>query len=126
VRRVGFETVTIVRPVRDRHGDPVGNYAAYDEGYSGTDVNVDGCAIWPWISRTGGSPASHALETSFESETVVFGLTVLFPPGTDIRAADQVRARGDLYNVYGEPQDQRSAITGRDRGVLVYIRSGTG
>jgi hypothetical protein len=110
------ETVTIVRSTRDRYGDLVPD----------TEIDVDGCAVWTWMSRTGGSPASHALETVFESETTIFGLTVLFPPGTDIRSSDQVRARGGLYDVYGEPDLLRSPLTGSVPGIQVNIRSGSG
>jgi hypothetical protein len=110
------ETVTIVRPTRDRHGDDI----------SDTEFDVAGCAIWTWMSRTGGSPASHSLETTFEQETVVFGLSVLFPAGTDIRSSDKVRARGELYQVYGSPDVLRSPLTGREPGILVNIRGGTG
>jgi hypothetical protein len=36
-------------------------------------------------------------------DTVIVGWTVYAPPGTDIRTTDQVRIRGTLCGITGEP-----------------------
>lgn len=53
--------------------------------------------------------------------TVIVGVTVFAPPGTDVQATDEITARGDRWRVDGEPGDYRSA-GGRRRIVAINLR----
>ena len=88
------ETVVVVRAAgRDRNGDQTG---------SPVETTVPGCAVWP----------AGTAEVQQASTQVTADLTVMLPPGTDIVATDQVRVRGQLYRVTGQPADYRSPLTG--------------
>jgi hypothetical protein len=103
------ETLTIVRAGgKDKYGNPL----------PGTETTVTGCVVWPRSST----------ETENHSDTVIVGLAALFPPGTDIKATDQVRRAGDdpkdtskLYSVQGAP-----GVWDADTGVEVALTRGTG
>lgn len=104
------QTVTVLRraaPVFPTMGD----YPAPD---SSTDVK--GCAIWPTTST----------ETVNGQDTVVWGLTVLLPVGTDVLATDQVAFKGITYDVNGQPFTWHSPMTGHEPGVEVQLRAATG
>lgn len=97
------ETVTVVRPPgRDRFGDP----------RSGTAIEHDipGCLIAP-------GPSTENLDAANQVDT---HLSVYAPSGADITATDQVRVRGELYQVVGQPR--RWAGT----GVEIALRRVTG
>lgn len=96
------ETLTAVRPGgKDKFGDPL----------PATETDVAGCVVWPRSST----------ETENHSDTVIVGLSVLFPSGTDIKATDQVRRAGVLYDVDGEP-----GTWDADTGIEVALTRGTG
>ncbi len=80
------ETVTRIRPPgKDTFGDPLpGSDAEFD---------VEGCLFAP-------GPSTENLTGANQVDA---DATVYMPEGTDIRATDQVRARGDLYEVAGKP-----------------------
>jgi hypothetical protein len=82
-----IETITVVRPpARGKFGDPVAGAAA--------ETTVPGCQFAPGPSTDG--PVG--------TNTVDADATVYAPPNVDIRATDQVRARGQLWIVAGAPQ----------------------
>lgn len=72
------------------------------------DVPVPGCRVVP-LMNTGG-------EQTFTGQVVTADFFVQTPPGTDIKASDQVRIRGALCQVEGAPADY-----GR-KGVLFQAR----
>ena len=85
-RGPGYETVTVVRPGgTDRYGDPL-PAVEHDERF---------CVVAP--------RGALSSETTFQSDQIIVGWTVYAPPGADIRATDQLRVRGVLCDVTGEP-----------------------
>jgi hypothetical protein len=97
------ETVTVVRPTgRDAFGDPLpGTPAEHD---------IPGCLFAPGPS-TENNTAAQQVDTD---------ATVYAPPGADVLATDRVRARGNLFDVVGDPQ-----VWGR-AGVVIVLRKVTG
>lgn len=82
------ETVTVVRPTgKDSFGDPLPGTA--------TEFDLPGCLFAPGASQETppGEPANQ----------VDTHATIYAPPAADVRASDQIRARGVLYEVVGEP-----------------------
>jgi hypothetical protein len=63
-------------------------------------VDVPGCVVWPRTS----------VETdNVTQDTVITGVTVLFPPGTVLpKATDTVIVQGVEYRVTGDPFDWSS------------------
>lgn len=100
------ETVTITRQITDSHGD-------HTDGASHTQ---GGCAVWPTTST----------ETVFGQDTVVWGLTVLMPPGADVLSTDTVIVRGVTYLVNGEPSLYKSPLTGAEAGIEVLLKTESG
>jgi hypothetical protein len=107
------ETFTVVRrPARTNFGDIA----------AGTTVeySLPGCRFAPGPST----------EVTFQAQQVRVDATVYAPAGhgdgattlggADVLATDQVRARGDLYDVVGRPQDWGSS------GVVIPLRLVTG
>ena len=106
----GHETVTLLmRVVLEQ--DDLGN-----DVFSTVERAVRDCAVWP----TGTSEKVQA------QDIVTAGWTVLMPSGTAIAATDQVRVRGVVFDVDGEPFDWVSPITGHTGGVQVQLRKVTG
>jgi|ERR1044071_4509464 hypothetical protein len=98
-----IETIVVVRPpARGRYGDPVPGSAA--------EFEVGGCQFAPGPST----------EAGINANTVEAEATVYAPPNVDIRAADQVRARGELWVVFGAPQFWGSF------GTVIPLRRATG
>lgn len=88
----GTETIVVHRPLpQNRFGEAGG----YDP-----DAFVRSCIILPRESTR---------EIDGRQATVISGLVVYAPPGSDIRATDEVTARGARWRVDGEPGDYRSA-----------------
>lgn len=89
-------TVTRVRtgasPGRDPWGTPIPGPV--------TETAVPGCVV---------TPRQEAPEVGGDQQqardTVIKGLTVYSPPGTDVVTTDRFRVRGTLYEVTGEPGD---------------------
>jgi hypothetical protein len=84
------ETVTVVHPTgRDPFGDPLPG--------DPTEQDIPGCLFAPGVSG----------ETVFEANTV-HADAIVYAPDDDpaaaaVTAQDQIRARGDLYQVSGKP-----------------------
>jgi hypothetical protein len=97
------ETIVIVRtPPRGRFGDP---------GAGGSpEVEVPECLVAPGSSR----------EQNFGAAQVDTDVSVYCPAGTEVLPTDQIRVRGDLFQVVGEPASWGSF------GVVVHLRRVTG
>lgn len=100
----GGETFTVIRqPERDRFGDlPVGTTVEFD---------LPGCQFAPGASY----------ETTYAEQQIHADGAVYAPPGADVRATDQMRIRGDVYDVVAKPQDW-----GASAGVVIPVRLITG
>jgi len=106
--RLGGHTVTVVRPVgKDRHGDSLPG--------DPSETTVSGASV---------QPASTQEELD-SRDTVIAQWVCFMPPGTDITATDQVRFRGDLYDVDGDPQPWDDEL-GRPHHIEVQLRRVTG
>ncbi|MEE2041973.1 hypothetical protein Q7689_00795 [Nocardiopsis tropica] len=84
--RFGREVLTVVRgPGTDRHGDPLPGIP--------TETPISGWDIQPGATT----------EDTDSGNTVTAEWIAIGPPAADITATDQVRWRGDLYQVEGAP-----------------------
>lgn len=110
------ETVTVLRPDvgTDRYGDPVKDWS------DPTRIDLDGCALAPAGVGTGGSGTRE--DTAAGREGVVDGWDLFCPPGADITALDRVEARGQVYEVDGQPATWTSPYGGATGGVQVSLR----
>lgn len=98
-----IETITVVRPPgRGRYGDPAAGTA--------TEFEVSGCQFAPGPSA----------EADIAANTVEAEATVYAPPNVDVRATDKIRARGQLWVVFGAPQFWGSF------GTVIPLRRTTG
>jgi hypothetical protein len=98
------ETVTVLTRsavTRDAHGN---------EQWSYTEVEVEGCIVWP----TGSTEQTEARDTTTDR------ITVSFPYGTDVTNVSKMRVRGHLYEVDGTPSQWASPFTGWKAGVEVH------
>lgn len=110
------DTVVIVRPgpaTQDSYGNDVPG--------TPTEIPVPGCGIAP---RDGTGSAANELTDA--RDTVISGLTLYAPYGTDIRATDRVRVAGQLYEVEGLPGSFRSPFTGSTGPVVAALQLVTG
>lgn len=110
-------TVHVVRtgtsPGRDPRGQPL---PGPDESF-----DVPGCVVTPRASTPAvGGPNQQ------DRDTVIVGITVYTPPGTDVRTTDRIqilegaRYQGVTFEVTGEPGDWgHSPFTGT-RGVVQF------
>lgn len=104
------ETVTLrTRTVTGHDGD--GN-----DVYGSTSSTVPNVPVWP----------RNSSELVQGQDTLIVGLWVLLPPGTDVSAVDVVTVYGKDYSVDGEPGLYRSPFTGTDAGVQVALTRVTG
>lgn len=105
------ETVTRLRPLGlDQFGDPLPGTI--------TELDIPGCAVWP----RDGNAAGGNENTDFRN-TVISGLMILAPPGSDIEPTDRFRVRGLVYEVDGEPGVWGpSPLTGTEAGVQVALK----
>ena len=110
------DTVTIVRPGAPTR-DGYGNYVPGPP----TEIPVPGCGVAP-RDGTGSGPN----EITDARDTVITGLTLYAPYGTDIRATDKVRVGGQLYEVEGQPGSFRSPFTASTGPVVVALELVTG
>jgi hypothetical protein len=110
------EMVTIIRP-----GPPTQDEYGNDVPGAPVEIEVPGCAIAP---RDGSGAGSNELTQA--RDTVIVGLTVYAPAGTDLRSTDQMRVRGELYEVDGEAGAFRSPFTGASGPVVAALRRVTG
>jgi hypothetical protein len=81
-------------------------------------TTVAGCVVWPRTS----------VETdNVTQDTVITGVTVLFPPGVTPRATDAVIVQGTTYRVTGDAFDWSSnPWTNSRAGVQVELVRATG
>lgn len=104
-------TETIIRHRKshdlDRWGEPV---------TPEPDLPITRCIVVP--RGIGG-------ENNQNASTVISGLQVFLPPGTDIRASDRITVRGKEYAVDGEPADYRS-LAGVPKKILINLKRVTG
>lgn len=110
------DTVTIVRPgapTRDDYGNDVPG--------APTEIPVAGCGVAP---RDGTGAGANELTDA--RDTVISGLVLYAPYGTDIRATDKVRVGGQLYEVEGLPGSFRSPFTASTGPVVVALELVTG
>ncbi|MFE4658382.1 hypothetical protein ACFRFJ_17090 [Streptomyces hydrogenans] len=115
------ETVTILRP-----GPPTQDAYGNDVPGPDTEIPVAGCALEP-MDGTG----AGANEITDARDTVISGMRVFFPYGTEVRATDRARIGMDVYEVYGdsEPgygQGYRSPFTASQGPVVVRMTMVTG
>lgn len=99
-------TVDVIRPpAKDGFGDPLPG--------TGITFPIPGCLFAP-------GPSIENLDAANQVQT---DGTVYAPPGApsvNVRPDDQMRVRGDVYQVFGKPQDWGSA------GVVILLRLVTG
>lgn len=100
------ETFTRIRPPgRGAFGDPLPG--------TGTQLDIPGCQFAPG--------ASHESDPAGGGRQTITDGTVYAPPGIDVVRTDQMRIRGVLFDVAGDPQDW-----GPDAGVVITVRKVTG
>jgi len=100
------ETVTIIRPGPTTE-DPYGN----DVPGPPVETDIAGCAIAPRSS-------SEDLQAR---DQVIVGLNVWMPSGSVVYATDQMRVRGVLYEIDGEPGAFSTPFTGTGGPVQVAL-----
>lgn len=100
------ETVTVTRQTVNAYGD-------HSDGATHT---VPDCAVWPSVTT----------EVIQGQDTVVYGLTVLMPAGSDVLSTDTLTVRGVVYRVTGQPNLYTSPLTGTTSGVEVMLQAATG
>lgn len=110
------DTVVIVRP-----GPPSEDIYGNDVPGTPIEIPVAGCAIAP---RDGTGAGSN--ENTDARDTVITGLTLYAPYGTDIRPTDQVRVASQLYEVDGQSGSYRSPFTGSTGPVIASLKLVTG
>lgn len=110
------ETVTIVRP-----GPPTRDAYGNDVPGAPTETDVPGCGLAPRDSTGAGSN-----EIVQARDTVITGLILYAPWGTDLRATDKIRVGGVLYEVDGQPGSFRSPFTGSTGPVVAALQIVTG
>ncbi|GAA2108182.1 hypothetical protein [Streptomyces synnematoformans] len=110
------ETVTVVRP-----GPPTQDEYGNDLPGVPTETEVAGCGIAP---RDGNGAGGN--EITDARDTVIIGLTLYAPAGTDLRATDQVRVGGILYDIDGEPGWFTSPFTGSFGPVVAALERVSG
>lgn len=80
-------------------------------------TTVPGCVVWPRTS----------VEYTDARDTVITGITVIFPPETDVSAIDEVIVRGEVYQVQALPFDwSQNPWTNSRTGVQVELERVTG
>lgn len=90
----------------DRHHNPVQDWDDPDE------LEIPDCSVAPRYSDE---------ERGQGREGVVIGLTVYVRRTVDVVATDRIVARGDTWQVDGDPADWRSPHTNR-RGMQIQLR----
>lgn len=63
-------------------------------------------------------------EDSDDANTVIVGLTLVAPGGTDLKASDRIEYKGLTYEIEGEPGDYMKR--GRSKAVIAGLRRVTG
>lgn len=103
------ETVTVLRagPGTDRYGDPVKDWT------DPTRIDIDGCALAPTATDEDRGAGREGVTDSWD---------LFCPPGADITAVDRVEARGQVYEVDGQPAAWASPYGGTTGGIQVTLR----
>lgn len=112
------ETVTVIRP-----GPPTQDEYGNDVPGTPTETDIPGCGIAP---REGAGGGSEILQAQQVRDTVITGLTLYAPYGTDLRATDRVRVGGAVYEVQGQPGAFASPFTGSTGPVMAALQLITG
>lgn len=107
----GAETIELVR---------LGTPDRYGERPELPPVVVDECIIWPHTATP------DVGEDNLRGVFVIAGINVWIPAaslpaGMRVLATDRFRARGEYYEVDGEPGEYKNA-GGRDVGVMVVCK----
>lgn len=110
------DTVTILRPGPSTE-DAYGN----DTPSTPTEIPIHGCALEPQDGT--GAGANEIVDAR---DTVLAGLKLYAPYGTDIRPTDRVRVNGVVYDVNGQPGGFRSPFTGSTGPVVAALIVVTG
>lgn len=81
-----------------------------------TETPIERCHFLPRTSS----------ENTDQADTVIIGLTLIAPGGTDLKATDRVRREldGTLWEIDGQPGDYRKR--GTSRAVIAALRRVTG
>lgn len=110
------ETITQIKREATGQTDPDGNDVLTE-----TPVQIENVGISPRDANgTGGN------ENVQGRDTVIIGLTLLMPPGSQVSPTDRFLVRGDLWEVYGQPEPIVSPFTGWNPGLPVAIGRVTG
>jgi hypothetical protein len=104
------ETVTVLRRAA------AGPDADGNDAWTTVEQEVPGCAVWPRGSS----------ELVQGQDTVIVGLQVLLPAGTQVSATDRLRVRGAVYEVEGESGAWAAPWGGWPGGVEVALTRATG
>jgi len=113
---IAGETVTQIKRMVTGDEDALGN-----DVYAETPVEVRNVGIAPRDANgTGGN------EDVQGRDTVTVGLTLLMPPGSQVSAVDRFIVRGELWEVYGQPETIINSFTGWNPGLPVAIGRVTG
>ncbi|MFD5384244.1 hypothetical protein ACFWMG_04605 [Streptomyces sp. NPDC127074] len=109
--------MTIVRPGASTGYD---EYGAEVPGLP-EEIPVPGCGIAP---RDGNAASGN--EQTQARDTVIIGLTLYAPAGTDLRPTDKVRIANVLYEVDGQAGAFKSPFTGSSGPVVAALERVTG
>lgn len=111
------ETVTIVRPGASTEYDEYG----VEVPGPAEEIPVLGCGVAP---RDGNAASGN--EQTQARDTVITGLTLYAPAGTDLRPTDKVRVADVLYEVDGQAGAFKSPFTGSGGPVVAALERVTG
>lgn len=82
---------------------------------------MPGCGVSPRDSNAAGTN-----EIRGGRDTVIVGLQLFAPAGTDLRVTDRVRVAGVLYEIDGQPGAFTSPFTGSAGPVVAALELVTG
>ena len=91
---------------------------AYGDETVGVDVEraIPGVAVAPRYSSEGNDNRS----------AVIVGLTLYFPPRSDVLSTDRWRVRGAVYSTVGDPGEWINPFTNVNCGLEVAVKRVTG
>ncbi|WP_405536869.1 hypothetical protein [Streptomyces antimycoticus] len=109
--------MTIVRPGASTEYDEYG----VEVPGPAEEIPVLGCGVAP---RDGNAASGN--EQTQARDTVITGLTLYAPAGTDLRPTDKVRVADVLYEVDGQAGAFKSPFTGSGGPVVAALERVTG
>lgn len=127
--RLGSETVTVLRR------PPVTVFPTMGDKADPSTFDIEGCSVFPntVTEKVSSLTGVEKVDSQF---TVLSGVTVLAPYGSDIRPTDQMTihdpAYSDeegnalVYQVNGQPSPWRSPITGRQAVLEIQLKAAQG